>query len=252
MDEAKKAEWINEQIRLRDRLILEDHDLTFSVSPMGTIRDAYFHCVAGVDLSFVRNSEVDAVAALVVLSYPLLEVVYKHCERVKLTEPYINGFLAFREVPCLLPLFDRLKREAPAYWPHVLFVDGNGILHPRGFGLASHLGVLLDLPTIGVAKSLGPPATDTNRSIQKAFAWTRLNPARYRELPLEDEYCKELGTALSVEGKSPIFISQGHRISLQTAVHLVKDVCLYRIPEPIRRADLASRALAAEPMSQHP
>lgn len=68
--------------------------------------------------------------------------------------PYIPGFLAFRETPAYTILFERLKKNRPDLWPHVLLVDGNGILHNRGFGCASHIGVLMDIPSIGVGKTV--------------------------------------------------------------------------------------------------
>lgn len=80
--------------------------------------------------------------------------MYRDFRIVEYVQPYIAGFLAFREVDHFLPIFDTLKREAPQFIPDVILVDGNGVLHHRGFGLASHLGVLIDLPTIGIGKNL--------------------------------------------------------------------------------------------------
>jgi len=110
--------------------------------------------VGGVDISFIKGNDVDALAMLVVLSYPTLEVVYEASEMVQLTAPYISGFLAFREAPHLLQLLHTLKREQPALYPDVLFVDGNGVLHPARLGLASYVGVAAGLPTIGIGKKL--------------------------------------------------------------------------------------------------
>ncbi|XP_038598003.1 endonuclease V isoform X3 [Tachyglossus aculeatus] len=110
--------------------------------------------VGGVDLSFVKGDGVSACASLVVLSYPELEVVYEECRMVRLTAPYVSGFLAFREAPFLADAVQRLREEEPSLTPQVLFVDGNGLLHHRGFGVACHLGVLTGLPCVGVAKKL--------------------------------------------------------------------------------------------------
>ncbi|XP_015501022.1 endonuclease V isoform X4 [Parus major] len=112
------------------------------------------HRVGGVDLSYIKGDESRACASLVVLSYPGLEVLYQDCRMVPVTAPYVAGFLAFREVPVLVEAVQRLQQEEPQLQPQVLLVDGNGLLHPRGFGIACHLGVLTDLPCIGVAKNL--------------------------------------------------------------------------------------------------
>lgn len=122
--------------------------------------------VAGVDISFIKDNEEDACACLVVLSWPDLKVLHEKMEMVKLTLPYIPGFLAFREVPFLSSLIERFSTENPDCIPQLIFVDGNGYLHPRGlalvlsfiylqgFGLACHLGVLTGIPTIGIGKTL--------------------------------------------------------------------------------------------------
>ena len=88
-----------------------------------------------------------------VLEFPSLKVVYEVYEMVKLTKPYIPGFLAFREVPFLLALLQNLRKNRPELVPQVIFMDGNGVLHPRGCGVASHFGVVADIPTLGVAKT---------------------------------------------------------------------------------------------------
>ncbi|NWT62450.1 ENDOV Endonuclease, partial [Erythrocercus mccallii] len=82
------------------------------------------------------------------------QVLYQDCRMVAVSAPYVAGFLAFREVPVLVEAVQRLQQEEPQLQPQVLLVDGNGLLHPRGFGTACHLGVLTDLPCIGVAKNL--------------------------------------------------------------------------------------------------
>lgn len=95
-----------------------------------------------------------AIASLAVLSFPDLTAVYQDYAIVDLCMPYVPGFLTFREVPALLPLLDRLRARRPELWPQLLLVDGNGALHPRGAGIAAHLGVLTGIPTVGVAKEL--------------------------------------------------------------------------------------------------
>uniref|UniRef100_A0A5F9DR27 Endonuclease V n=1 Tax=Oryctolagus cuniculus TaxID=9986 RepID=A0A5F9DR27_RABIT len=110
--------------------------------------------VGGADVSFVKGDSASACASLVVLSFPELQVVYEESRMVRLTAPYVSGFLAFREAPFLVDAVQRLREKQPDLMPQVLLVDGNGVLHHQGFGVACHLGVLTDLPCIGVAKKL--------------------------------------------------------------------------------------------------
>ena len=148
---------------------------------------------------------------------------------VPLTFPYVPGLLSFREIPALLAAIEQLKCT-----PDLIFCDGQGYAHPRRFGLASHLGVLLDLPTIGVAKSL---------LIGKHGRVAR--PAG-SAAPLRDPKSSEtIGMALRTKtGIKPVFVSQGHRVSLVTAVKLTMAVAGdYRIPQPTRDADLFVNAI---------
>ncbi|XP_045428260.1 endonuclease V isoform X12 [Pipistrellus kuhlii] len=141
--------WKREQALLKARVVDQDTE--------AWQRDPAFaglQRVGGVDVSFVKGDSVRACASLVVLSYPELEVLYEDSRLVHLTAPYLSGFLAFREAPFLADAVRRLREEAPSLAPQVLLVDGNGVLHPRGFGVACHLGVLTDLPCVGVAKKL--------------------------------------------------------------------------------------------------
>ncbi|XP_068769776.1 endonuclease V isoform X2 [Struthio camelus] len=154
---------------------------------------------------------------------------------VAVTAPYIAGFLAFREVPFLVEAIQRLQQKEPRLKPQVLLVDGNGLLHHRGFGVACHLGVLTDLPCIGVAKNL----------LQvDGLARDELHREQIRSLQTEGDAFPLTGTSGKVLGmvlrsynnsSKPLYISVGHRVCLETAVHLVKSCCRYRIPEPIRQ-----------------
>ncbi|XP_042303982.1 endonuclease V isoform X3 [Sceloporus undulatus] len=137
------------QSRLKADVIEEDtQDWQNSPSFTGLER------IGGVDLSYVKGDDRSACASLVVLSYPDLEVLYEDCHMVDVSAPYVAGFLAFREAPFLVEAVQRLEEQAPILRPQVLLVDGNGILHHRGFGIACHLGLLTGLPCIGVAKNL--------------------------------------------------------------------------------------------------
>jgi deoxyribonuclease V len=179
--------------------------------------------VAGVDVAYPRTATgvVTGRAAVVVLSFPDLEVVEERVVTRPVTFPYIPGLLSFREAPIALAAFQELRTR-----PDVLLVDGHGIAHPRRFGLASHLGVLLDLPTIGCAKSI--LVGQANEPGELPGAATALLDG--------DEM---IGMALRTRARSrPIYISPGHRVSVETAVSLVRQ-CLrgYRLPEPTRLAD---------------
>lgn len=115
--------------------------------------------VAGVDVSFFSSEaaapiEQRAIATVVVLTFPALEVVYTAHQEVVLSTPYLAGFLAFREAAPLAALLSRLQTTHPQLAPQVVLVDGSGVLHPAGFGLACHLGVLTGLPTVGVTKNV--------------------------------------------------------------------------------------------------
>ena len=184
--------------------------------------------IGGVDVS---NRPFDPqqmiFGAAVLLRYPTLEVLETSTKAIKQTFPYIPGFLAFRETPVLLDAYKQLS-----YKPDILMVDGHGISHPKRLGVASHLGVLLDLPTIGVAKSIlvGEPATTLP---EEAGSTT---PLLWKG--------ETIGMMVRTKKRaSPLIISPGHKISLETALQFVFS-CLkgYRLPEPTRQAHLAANA----------
>ena len=176
--------------------------------------------VAGADLAFdlAHNK---AIAGVVIYSFPEMEEIERLWDESEIEFPYVPGLLSFREAPALLKVFERVKNA-----PDLIFCDGHGYAHPRRFGITSHLGVLLDTPTIGCAKSLligehGPlPST--------AGAWTELR-----------DKGEVIGAALRTRTDvKPIYVTQGHRVSLRTALKFVKAVMDgYRIPRPTRDAD---------------
>uniref|UniRef100_A0A6B2LJ46 Endonuclease V n=1 Tax=Arcella intermedia TaxID=1963864 RepID=A0A6B2LJ46_9EUKA len=171
-DEEVRKAWELEQIELKKQLVttnLFDWNLD----------DGSLKYVAGVDISFVKGNEVDACACLIILTWPELKVVHSSFEMVQLTLPYIPGFLAFREVNFLVKLLDKLKAEKPEIYPQLVFVDGNGYLHPRGFGLACHLGVLTGLPCIGVGKTLMYVDGLEIKGVKQKFKKECLKPGDY-------------------------------------------------------------------------
>ncbi len=176
--------------------------------------------VAGVDVGFFDNDRISQAAA-VVLSFPDLQLQDQVIVQRQTTFPYIPGFLSFREVPVIL---DALKKLTIT--PHLILCDGQGIAHPQRFGLACHLGVLADVPTIGVAKSwfIGDHE--------------ELPPEKGSWKPLIDQGETIGAVVRSRTNVKPIYVSCGHRISLKTAIYYVlRCTPKYRLPETTRLAD---------------
>lgn len=199
--------------------------------------------IGGVDISFIKGSETDACAALVVIDVSTLKVVYEVCRRIVLTEPYIPGFLAFREVRHLVELLDELRASKPALLPQVILVDGNGLLHPNRFGLACHLGVLSGIPTVGVGKTLHH-VDGLTKDTARLLAAGLHAAGEHAELVGQSGavWGALLRTTSPAEGNfKPVVISVGHGLSLASATALVWRTCKHRIPEPVRQADLRSR-----------
>lgn len=201
----KEARSIQEQ--LRTKVIKEDR--------LGTV-----NYVAGVDVGFKDNYSITK-AAVAVLSYPNLELIETAIATLPTTFPYIPGFLSFRELPAVLAALEQLKTT-----PDLILCDGQGLAHPRRLGIACHLGVLIDLPTIGVGKSL---LVGKHEEVPpEKGSWT---PLIHRG--------ERIGVVLrSRVNVKPIYISIGHKISLTTAINYVMG-CLtkYRLPETTRWAD---------------
>jgi deoxyribonuclease V len=189
--------------------------------------------IAGVDMAINEISGM-ARAAVVLLSYPALEIVEQHVYEEPLRMPYIPGLLSFREMPCILGAVDLLKQQ-----PELVMVDGQGIAHPRRLGIASHLGLWLDLPTIGCAKSI---LTGHHVPLsEEVGSW----------VPLEADG-EVIGAVLRTRARvKPMIISLGHRISLETSLRYVL-ACgrEYRLPEPTRLADKLSKDNAWSELKQ--
>lgn len=199
--------------------------------------------IGGTDVSFIKGSETDACAALVVVDAASLEVVYAVCRRVVLTAPYIPGYLAFREVGFLVALLHEMRTSAPDMLPDVVLVDGNGLLHPNRFGLACHLGVLTGIPTIGVGKSLHHV---DGLSKERVNALSDQCHASGEHALLVGDSGATWGALLRttdpVSGRfKPVVVSVGHGITLESALAMVRRCTRHRIPEPVRQADLRSR-----------
>jgi deoxyribonuclease V len=197
--------------------------------------------VGGVDLSYPGPWE--GVGAYVMIERATVRVLASRTMRNPVSFPYIPTYLAFRELPVLLPLLGSERDEGKLV--DVLMVDGSGILHHRRAGIASHLGVLLDIPTIGVIKKLLYGRVDTRDMSVKE---TR---------PVRDPHTgATIGMAIkTAERADPIYISVGHRVDLNTAVRLVLELSRRKLPEPIRLAhqlctEAARRSPDEEPSTQ--
>jgi deoxyribonuclease V len=179
--------------------------------------------VAGVDISVNRFSKTGR-GAVVVLSYPTLEIMEISTVTDSVTFPYVPGLLTFREAPLLLAAFEKLKNI-----PDLILVDGQGIAHPRRIGLASHLGVVLNIPTIGCAKSR--LCGEHDMPGMKAGSYTEL-----------EDRGEVIGAVLRTrDGVKPVYVSIGHMVDLPSAVRWVGACCRgYRLPEPTRLAHQAA------------
>ncbi|MCX7683137.1 MAG: deoxyribonuclease V [Anaerolineae bacterium] len=173
--------------------------------------------IAGIDVS-IRGET--AKAAIALLSYPSLELLEATTAEVKVSFPYVPGLLAFREGPAVLAALERLSIR-----PDMLMFDAQGIAHPRRMGLATHIGILLDMPSIGCAKSrlcgeYSPPE-------KRKGSWT----------PLYDKG-EVIGAVVRTrDNVRPVFVSVGHRVDLEAAVAMVLSCATrYRLPEPTRQA----------------
>jgi deoxyribonuclease V len=196
--------------------------------------DREIKTIAGADISFNKSSET-VYAGIVVLSYPELEVIESVATVATTKFPYVPGLLAFREVPALQQVWQKLAQK-----PDILMLDGHGIAHPRRVGVASHFGILEDAITIGCAKSLLAGSFEMPENVPFSTS-----PMTHRE--------ENIGTALRTKVNcKPVFVSPGHRITLKESVDIVKKcVRRYRIPEPTRLAHLLVNKVRKADKAEH-
>ena len=201
-----------EQLELRKHLVLKDD--------FGELR-----LVAGADVGFEDNGKT-ARGAIAVLSYPQLELVETAIARRPTEFPYVPGYLSFREVPVLVQALSQITRPID-----LIVCDGQGYAHPRRCGLACHLGLTVDIPTLGAAKTrlIGE---------YREPGWRRGCRCR-----LMDQH-ERIGYVLrSRSGVKPLFVSPGHRVSLESSARITLALCTkFRLPETTRQADRLTRA----------
>lgn len=255
-----KIIWISEQNRLKT--------LSSDIFPHSEIK-----YICGVDISFIKGTN-DSVVCTVVLDYHTMDVLCEEYLLETMKFPYISGFLAFREVSPIMSCYKNMLLKNPEYKPQVILVDGGGRLHPNKFGLACHLGVLLGVPTIGVAKKFirvdGLSHNDmkklTDMKKMKHIKYinvvatkkpTTENPLRLRNSvkcqarPSEaDNYTFSVnhdnndeawGSVVTSTSSIPIYVSPGHMIDLEKSLEIIDNCMNFRIPEPVRQADLRGR-----------
>lgn len=181
-----------------------------------------FGLVAGADVSYSRGSDV-FFSSVVVFEMPGMNIVEEFTAKDRVDFPYIPGLLSFREAPVLIKAFEGIKNA-----PDVIIFDGHGIAHPRGLGLASHMGLILDCPSIGCAKKIlvgdyDPVGNEVGDH----------TPIVYKG----DVVGAVLRTRQNVK---PVFISPGHKMDVSSAIEIVMRTCRgYKLPEPTRRAHLS-------------
>lgn len=201
------------QHELAQHIILEDQ--------VGEVR-----YIAGVDMAIHEEHNM-AQAAVVLLSFPDLEIVERHIYEEPIQMPYVPGLLSFREAPSVLGAIRKLRQK-----PDLVMVDGQGIAHPRRIGIGAHLGLWLNIPTIGCAKSLLVGHYDKEALGEEAGSWV---PLIYKK--------ETIGAMVRTRTRvNPMIISSGHLISLETSIRYVLACSKgYRLPEPTRQADKLSK-----------
>ena len=188
-------------------------EIQYTLSKKVIEQDSFKHAqkVAGADISFEKDNL--AVAAAVVIDLDDLNVTDSKTIEVELLFPYISGFLGFREADAVISVLRKLDDNFD-----ILMVNGHGIMHPRGFGLASHVGILMDVPTIGVAKRL----------IKGNYKYKGGNSLKTIEFMNKSVGACDRQKCISI----------GHKISLKTAINIVRETSLFKIPEPTRQAHM--------------
>lgn len=204
---------VNEAIKLQTRLSAFI-DCTGKPEKIGL--------VAGVDIAYDLQKN-KAFCAIALFHYPQPELVNVHYDTMAIQFPYIPGLLSFREGPLILKTYKNIRTE-----PDLLILDGHGMAHPRNFGIAAHIGLLLDIPSIGCAKSI--------------LSGTYIQPGKekYAKNYLFDRNREKKGVVLRTRtATKPVFVSPGYRIGIDESAEVIMNcITRYRIPEPVRIANI--------------
>ena len=185
--------------------------------------------IAGADVSYAKH-DAEVYAAVLVFSFPDLTLCDQAVAADTAKFPYVSGLLSFREAPILTKAFRKIHTK-----PDVIIFDGQGIAHPRGVGLASHMGLILDCPSVGCAKTR---LVGRHKQLPKTRGSTVLLTYRGRVVG---------GVVRTRDSVSPVFVSPGHAITLEESIRLVLNCCRgYKLPEPTRQAHIAVNRLRLE------
>lgn len=230
MNRLHKVDWA--------ALEAQQHTWAAQVNPTDCLDTAQLKVVGGLDVHWITENE--GVAGIAVLSWPDLKLPHSTFHHFLPAVPYKPGFLGFRECEAYTLLCNSIR--STDLDPQLLFVDGCGLLHPRSCGSASQLGLLLNKPTIGISKTLNSRSQLTDKQVKDNMLTTGM-----LEHPIVDHAGLVVGCAIrkTLQHKQPVYVSVGHKISLKTAVGLARRSCLFKIPEPVRQADMLTRQHAA-------
>nr|MDO8082625.1 endonuclease V [Candidatus Freyarchaeota archaeon] len=221
-NKLKRGSSWNEELRKIGLTLEEARELQKKLASQVIEEDSFskIENICGLDVSYYKDT---AIACGVVLNRKDMRILEERVVYTEISFPYIPTLLSFRETPPILKVAKSLKSNVDLF-----MVDSNGRLHPFLLGAASHFGILIDQPTIGVAKTL-----------LCGEILPKKEESRYSLIMLNG---KVVGAAVNTRmGAKPVFVSVGHKISLETAIGIVLETSKFRIPEPIRRADLLSK-----------
>lgn len=198
--------------------------------------------IGGFDISFNKNDDSKACGFLTIWDCDAKKIVWEDYLVCTLDIPYVSGFLGFREISIYKELLDRLNKSSSSqYYPQVLFVDGNGILHHRGFGSACHIGMEFDIPTVGIAKTLLYHDGLDEFVVKSNFRTVCSFKGDWIDLVGKSGKNYGIGLKTSNDSINPIYVSVGHKISIDISRELVIKTCIYKNPEPIRNSDSKSK-----------
>ena len=224
-----KKEWTNYQLENSKKIILKDSD---------NLSDQKLKYVGGLDITYSTTQPNLSIGCLAICEYPSCKLLHSITIEKEVTVPYIPGFLAFKENVMYKELLQKCKEEYSDCFPQLFMIDGNGIYHPRRFGSACQIGIENDVPTLGVAKTVLYVDGITRNMVTEMTLKTPHGGTGN----LYTENGEHLCTLIrSGEGKHPILVSPGHKISMKRSVEIVQKMLIHKIPEPIFLADKLSR-----------